>query len=167
MEYQVDRSRRLKKTLLIEQARLDQLIIQHIQLRERLQPFHNGCGWETEAFLSYTGLIINHHRFFSLLLLVIYLGSMSGTIRISQISEVLENWIIPFGLIGIQPIEPKSSRKESESHRSNEIAASSITELIEIGLKKMKYGHKIELNYEEFLLFCEYILSCQQVQLNR
>lgn len=59
------------------------------------------------------------------------------------------------------------SEKQQRDNKGNDIAASSIPELIEKGLKRMKYDNKIELNYEEFLLFTEYILSCQQVQLNR
>jgi hypothetical protein len=61
-EYHMDRSRRLKRTLLMEQARLDQLVTQHVALRERLQPYHSGHGWETEAFLSQTGSSLLHPR---------------------------------------------------------------------------------------------------------
>lgn len=52
----MDRARRLKKTLIIEQARLDKLVTQHVNLREQLQPYHSGHGWETEAFISQTGV---------------------------------------------------------------------------------------------------------------
>lgn len=137
----MDRSRRLKKTLLMEQARLDQLVTQHVALRERLQPYHSGHGWETEAFLSQTGTASPSSTFS----LLPPSGSIAGTLSIPQITTVLENWIIPLDLVSLKQGVPLTS----------------LSRVIQKGLEQLRFQKKAELNCEEFILLCEYIIdSC-------
>lgn len=135
----MDRSRRLKKTLVIEQARLDKLVTQHINFREQLQPYHSGHGWETEAFISQTGILHSQPCIPD-----ISLGTIAGTISVGQIPQILENWIIPLDIVSLQKGKPIETLQKT----------------IQKGLNQLNLKNKLELNCDEFVLLCEYIVGC-------
>jgi hypothetical protein len=82
---------------------------------------------------------------YHLSLISIPVGSIAGTMSISQASSVLENWIIPLDLVSLQQGVPLTSLKK----------------VIQKGLEKLRFQKKVELNCEEFILLCQFILdSC-------
>jgi hypothetical protein len=74
------------------------------------------------------------------------LGSLLGSIAVGQLVPVLEQWIIPLGVVSLK----------------NGVVVSSINELIQKGLQGYRLDKKIELNCDEFVMLCEYIINCQQ-----
>lgn len=83
ISFEKDRAYRLKKLLLDEQGRVEYLRNEHKRLREQLSPYHDGKGWQTEAFIGYT-------------------SAASATINSSELPFVLKQWL-PTDIHGITP----------------------------------------------------------------
>jgi hypothetical protein len=78
---------------------------------------------------------------------LIMTGSIAGSIGLSQLTAVLENWIIPLDLVSLQQGVPLNS----------------LQKLIQRGLERLKCEQRAELSCEEFISLCQFILaSCQQ-----
>lgn len=67
---------RLKHQVIQEKARIDYLTSEIKTLRKMLNNYHDGKGWQTEAFMANT-------------------GSKSGTLDVAIVNEVLSLWIPP------------------------------------------------------------------------
>jgi hypothetical protein len=67
---------RLKHQVIQEKARIDYLASEIKSLRKMLNNYHEGKGWQTEAFMANT-------------------GSKKGTLDVALIKEVLSLWIPP------------------------------------------------------------------------
>ena len=55
VSYEKDRARRFKLLLLEEQGKIEYLRQEHSRLRNELERYHDGKGWQTEAFIGNTG----------------------------------------------------------------------------------------------------------------
>jgi hypothetical protein len=57
VEFEKDRSFRMRKALVAEQAQVSYLLDEYSEVRRKLAAFHSGKGWQMEAFLSVAGAI--------------------------------------------------------------------------------------------------------------
>lgn len=57
-DYRDDKARRLSSSFLKEQSQFAYLVQEHTKLKDSLAPFHSGRGWQVEAFLGYTGSML-------------------------------------------------------------------------------------------------------------
>ena len=60
ISFERDRAHRMKKLLLEEQGRVEYLRGEHQRIRELLAPYHDGKGWQTEAFIGQTCMFCAH-----------------------------------------------------------------------------------------------------------
>mmetsp|Transcript_11571 Transcript_11571/g.21478 ORF Transcript_11571/g.21478 Transcript_11571/m.21478 type:complete len:308 (+) Transcript_11571:94-1017(+) len=74
LSHERDRAQRFKLLLLDEQGKIEFLREEHHRLRQELEKYHDGKGWQTEAFVSNT-------------------SSLDGSLHKSQLPAILNVWL--------------------------------------------------------------------------
>jgi len=91
-------SHRMRLAYLTEQAIIKKLDEEHAKLRERVGAYHDGLGWQTEAFVSIA-------------------GSTSGRIEKQLVTKALTPWV---SLDQMRRIDPAALAEEKEMDNGDE-----------------------------------------------